>query len=508
MTLESVFKTLNSALTGVNIAFKDDMSNVVASFEVSKSSISKIADPVDLWCAGANIACLEPCVHESPSVQDSVCSDPVVNVPPVKKAVSFEVPVPASVRTPQTASKVKSMLSVWEDKIQRTPHARIVPVQEEVVVPNKHSKDVVMEPILEIPDLDSSIFADLDPILEIPDDLMAELLLLEPEKRVARLSTAMGPALAAEIVRRSSLARPPESVESFMSGKVAAALKLFTGTRILQEFPGVVPSSSSKYKKPAFSNFRKEEIIAEEDIDGVCVDGMCVDDAVVENNSPFFDAAEKDDLSDEDPANHSVAHAVEAAQQVAEEEAAQNELDKSAWLADIEEIKIVSTPAKLSVSGHDWSAVSQKMNLSCTLTPVVPGRRSCITMEPVMVQLGPKYDEDQYEVTDKDTESENEMTPNTRAKKHIPAWCANWRQKAIAQIAVDPESIFGIVMPKCELETIFTEKNYQTMGLARPKRVRGSSGNWTFDKLTQNEIDMYRAKCGQVVKAEGVFIEQ
>jgi hypothetical protein len=125
-----------------------------------------------------------------------------------------------------------------------------------------------------------------------------------------------------------------------------------------------------------------------------------------------------------------------------------------------------------------------------------------------MVPLGPKLVDEQYEVTDKDTDSENELSPNSRAKKHIPGWCVNWRQKSIAQIAVDPESIFGVTVPKCELDIIFTQRNYQDMGLHRPKRARGSSGNWTFDILTQDEVDRYRAKLGQVVRAEGVFIHE
>lgn len=367
--------------------------------------------------------------------------------------------------------------------------------------------------ILPIPDLDSSFFRiDEDDgsggdILEIPEDILMELETLPPKERESRLSV-----LRVEAAERRKSVQEQESVEPFLRGRVAAALRLFTGTSVPKEFN--TPWSATKYYKSAPAA-RPERTYADpieeanEDIDG---------DAIDVRGPLFFDAHERDSqppqeeddvLADDDPASHSVAHAEEAAVLVAEEEAAQDELEKSAWLADIEEIKVVSTPAKLSgmERAGDWSVVSQKMSLSCTLTPVVPGRRSCITIEPVMVQLGSKNDEDQYEVTDKDTDSENELTPNSRAKKHIPPWCANWRQKAIAQIAVDPESIFGISMPKCELDVIFTERNYQRMGLKRPKRVRGSSGNWTFDQLTQGEIDRYRAKCGQVVKADGVFVE-
>ena len=496
MTIESVLSSLTASLSSVSKAFTGDVAKVMKSLDASNATIDKTTNTLDLWSSGANIASITIENAEVPSFVPESVQPSVV----AKKAVSFDRPAaPAALHTPMTASKVKSMLSVWEDKIQRTPFVKEEPTLKRKEMTSDEPKQKELEPILEIPDLDSSMFADDEgDILEIPEDYISELQALEPSKRVARLSLLVGEEAAVDIINES-FTKAPESVAPFLTGKVAAALKLFTGTRVLKEFQA--PPSSVKYTKPSGPTvgFQRAEPVPEEDpgLDG----------------APFYDATneQEEEMDEEDPANHSVLHAQQAAALVAEEEAAQNELDKSAWLADIEEIRVVATPAKVSDESttrvHDWSVVSQKMNLSCTLTPVVPGRRSCITVEPIMIQLGPKHDEDQYEVTDKDTESETELSPNTRAKKHIPPWCVNWRQKAIAQIAVDPESIFGITMPRCDLDIIFDDRNYARMGLQRPKRVRGSSGNWTFDKLTQNEIDMYRAKCGQVVKAEGVFIE-
>jgi hypothetical protein len=359
------------------------------------------------------------------------------------------------------------------------------------------------------------------PILEIPDDLLAELEGLEPIQRERRMSEIK---LEVEERRRSAAHQQtealvpvqPEEQPPPLTGRVAAALKLFTGTSMPKRDFGVVSFAPSKvYNAKVPTGTLVSEYMA------IDIDGVAIGD---NNQNPsgepikFYDAREKGVVDvefegdSESDANNdpevSQLHAAEAAKEVAEEEAAVEELEKSVWLADIEEIKVVSTPAKGGKSdvNADWSVVSQRMNLSCHLTPVVPGRRSCVVVKPRMVPLGPKDVSDQYDITDKDTDSESELSPSSRAKKHIPPWCVNWRQKAIAQIAVDPESIFGMTVPKCDLDVIFTQKNYRDMGLSRPKRVRGSSGNWTFDKLTQDEVDRYRAKLGQVVKADGVFV--
>ena len=147
--------------------------------------------------------------------------------------------------------------------------------------------------------------------------------------------------------------------------------------------------------------------------------------------------------------------------------------------------------------------------LACQVTPVIPGRRSCVEVKkPKLMPLAPLKPEDNYDMSDKDTDSEDEPDAQEKRKlKKVPEWTRGWREKALAQATVDPESIFGIILPLCDLAVIFNEANYSKMRAERPKRLRGSSGNWKMDKLTQLEVDEYRNRCGQIVKAEGVFYE-
>ncbi len=139
---------------------------------------------------------------------------------------------------------------------------------------------------------------------------------------------------------------------------------------------------------------------------------------------------------------------------------------------------------------------------------MIPGRRSCVEVKkPKLMPLAPLKPEDNYEMSDKDTDSEDEPDAQEKRKlKRVPEWTRGWRERALAQATVDPESIFGIILPLCDLSVIFNEANYAKMRADRPKRLRGSSGNWKMDKLTQVEVDEYRNRCGQIVKAEGVFL--
>ena len=578
MPIDKVIQSFGSSLSRVASASKSDLDRIINELEATEKEINKSSDPITLWSSGISLASIQPESVSQLPVSDVVflmkqASERSVNQKPkllaapttqvVKKAVSFnpqvqavsfpkepepvpmdicapEKPAPAVPATPQTATKVRSMLSVWEEKIQRvtTPHYGKTP-SSAAQDTNDHvsgtkRKDpektagTTLTKLISIPESPAVLNSSFDgPILEIPDDLLAELEGLDPEQREKRISVLKIEAderrKSAVLQKQEAIAEPQEdpAQSTTLTGRVAAALKLFKGTTVPNRDFGIVSFAPSRAYNQKTGGQALKRLPTDIEIDGVAIDDQPASAAPMQDdhdNVKFYDAREKgvvdvefeeDSESDEKDPEVSQLHAAEAAKEVAEEEAAKEELEKSAWLADIEEIKIVSTPAKGKAEANaDWSAVSQKMNLSCHLTPVVPGRRSCIVAKPKMIPLGPKQNDEQYEITDKDTDSENELSPNSRAKKHIPSWCINWRQKAIAQIAVDPESIFGVTVPKCDLDVIFTEKNYRSMGLSRPKRVRGSSGNWTFDKLTQEEVDRYRAKLGQVVKADGVFVEQ
>jgi len=593
MSLNPLLESLGKAFESNKRAASADIEQVHNALDSAKSSLSKSNTPVEMWSSGSNIPGIIPesVSHIPPSEVFKIMKSFEASIPaspgrkliqervvalkpigpirkpgpetpqPVKKTVTFGAPafapataesqpensgtqtkpvseVNSAVTTPQTSSKVRSILSAFEDKIKTvaTPHLGKTPlkaVPEEPASGSKRKQAQISDshpavtitalPLNKKPVVESSIM-DISfdgPILEIPDDLLAELNAMEPAQREQRISILKQEAEQKRASATNSPTKPKQPEELPASGKVAAAMKLFGGTSVPKRDFGI-PTVSSKplaLPKPTvqFRSVLKPTMSKTEDIDGEEIKG---------DSPPFFDARDdgsspnveddgglgpEEDEDMDDALHRSKAEA--AAQAVAEQEAAKAELEKSAWLADIEEIRIVSTPAKsaggsgLNDKSGDWSVVSQKMNLSCALTPVVPGRRSCVALLPRMIPLAPKNNEDQYDITDKDTDSEDEMTPNTRAKKHVPAWCVNWRQKAIAQIALDPESIFGVNVPKCDLDVIFTEENYRRMGISRPKRQRGSSGNWAFDKLTQDEVDRYRAKCGQVVKAEGVFVE-
>ena len=152
-----------------------------------------------------------------------------------------------------------------------------------------------------------------------------------------------------------------------------------------------------------------------------------------------------------------------------------------------------------------------KTPLSCDVTPVIVGRRSCIfpdNKRPRLLAIPPLREEDNYELSDKDTDSEQDEDEMDRKRelKKIPEWTHAWREKCMTQSTVDPESIFGIFVPAFEMSLVFNERNYAKMKIDRPKRIRGSSGNWRLDKLKQEEIDEYRRRLGQVIKAEGVFV--
>lgn len=110
--------------------------------------------------------------------------------------------------------------------------------------------------------------------------------------------------------------------------------------------------------------------------------------------------------------------------------------------------------------------------------------------------LSPKREEDNYEISDKDENSDEEMEPD-RSHKHVPSWCTNYLQLLAAQRSIDPDSIFGSKVPSCDLNTIFSNETYIRFGRTRPMRKRGSSANWKKDKLRREEISEYKQKMGQ-----------
>jgi len=122
-------------------------------------------------------------------------------------------------------------------------------------------------------------------------------------------------------------------------------------------------------------------------------------------------------------------------------------------------------------------------------------------LEPWMIlrqqALGDPNKEDNYEISEKGDDSEAESPEQDRKNKHVPAWCKDWITLLKSQANLDPDSIFGTKVPRCELENIFTDADYALRNKKRPRRKRGSSGEWKKDRLTQIEIDEYKRKMGQ-----------
>eukprot|EP00746_Dinoflagellata_sp_MGD_P117463 gnl/MRDRNA2_/MRDRNA2_53309_c0_seq1.p1 gnl/MRDRNA2_/MRDRNA2_53309_c0~~gnl/MRDRNA2_/MRDRNA2_53309_c0_seq1.p1 ORF type:complete len:764 (-),score=215.96 gnl/MRDRNA2_/MRDRNA2_53309_c0_seq1:34-2325(-) len=111
--------------------------------------------------------------------------------------------------------------------------------------------------------------------------------------------------------------------------------------------------------------------------------------------------------------------------------------------------------------------------------------------------IGEPRKEDNYEISDKGEDSEAESPEDRRKNKHVPVWCKDWITLLQAQANIDPDSIFGTKVPRCELEAIFTDEDYAIRNKKRPRRKRGSSGEWKKDRLTQFEIAEYKRKMGQ-----------
>jgi hypothetical protein len=111
--------------------------------------------------------------------------------------------------------------------------------------------------------------------------------------------------------------------------------------------------------------------------------------------------------------------------------------------------------------------------------------------------LSPKKPEDNYEISDKEEDSDDNCEEHDRSHKFVPQWCANYLELLAAQATTDPDTIFGCKVPRCDLDLIFSDDIYRKFGRNRPVRRRGSSGEWKKDRLRPTEIHEYKHKMGQ-----------
>lgn len=87
----------------------------------------------------------------------------------------------------------------------------------------------------------------------------------------------------------------------------------------------------------------------------------------------------------------------------------------------------------------------------------------------------------------------------SRKGKPAPRWCSSYLEDLEAQEGLDPDSVFGVGVPRCELDDVFPQALYRAAGLgaggAWKRRRRGSSGNWRRDGLARAEVQEYKRRC-------------
>merc|ERR1712060_281553 len=115
------------------------------------------------------------------------------------------------------------------------------------------------------------------------------------------------------------------------------------------------------------------------------------------------------------------------------------------------------------------------------------------------IQLPPRQANDNYELSEAgdDSDVDDDVLAAARSKKHIPKWCDTYMETLRKQADVDPDTVFGSRVPQCFLDDILTDTHYRAVGRSRPKRARGSSCNWSRDRLTKHEVTAYKRKLGQ-----------
>lgn len=137
--------------------------------------------------------------------------------------------------------------------------------------------------------------------------------------------------------------------------------------------------------------------------------------------------------------------------------------------------------------------------------PPVEKQRHPLELLRLTAPLSPKKEDDNYEISEKDENSDAECEEPDRTGKHVPRWCSDYLQTLTSQSTWDPDGIFGNKVPRCDLEAIFSNEIYKKYSRERPQRRRGSSGEWKKDRLRPNEIRDYKRKMGQTKAWEKAF---
>lgn len=112
------------------------------------------------------------------------------------------------------------------------------------------------------------------------------------------------------------------------------------------------------------------------------------------------------------------------------------------------------------------------------------------------VRLPPPCVEENYEISEKGEDSEAEEPDRTH--KRVPEWSRSYLQLLERQMGTDPDTVFGTRVPHVDLDSIFRDEDYRGVRKERPKRRRGSSGEWKQDRLTKQEVAEYKRRMGQL----------
>jgi hypothetical protein len=154
------------------------------------------------------------------------------------------------------------------------------------------------------------------------------------------------------------------------------------------------------------------------------------------------------------------------------------------------------TPSTSSAPGSTQQRVRPAVPLFSEEPAPTPQR-----LEPCMVlrqmSISDKLPEDNYEISEHGGDSDAEdCQARDRSGKHVPKWCENYLDALSRQNDIDPDTIFGARVPRCVLDDIFTDAMYKQSNKNRPKRARGSSGDWRKDQLARKEISDYKSRMG------------
>lgn len=106
--------------------------------------------------------------------------------------------------------------------------------------------------------------------------------------------------------------------------------------------------------------------------------------------------------------------------------------------------------------------------------------------------------EDNYDISDYEEDAKGKRIEPNRKGKRVPSWSLKYKELAKTQADVDPESIFGSKVPRCDLDLIFPDSLYtELIGWVPVKRARGDSGYWFKDRVTRTESAAYKRRTGQ-----------